>query len=192
MAQLMLINPKKRKRRASTSSRKRRAAPRRRRSSTRLVTRARRTGSRIARRVRRSRRSINRPGGFVRGTLAPAAVGGMGALGVDLMLGFLPLPAAVQTGALKPFVRIGAAVALGMIASKIANKRLGEQVTAGALTVVLYDTIKGGVRSVLPDLPGLSGYPQLSFVNAGLPVGMGEFVANETVMPLGEYVGVNY
>ncbi len=195
MAELLLVNPRRRRRaapkRRTTRRRTTRAAaapaPRRRRRTSRVRAAA---GS-VRRRVRRTRSRINRRGGFVRGTMMPAAVGGMGALGVDILLGFLPLPAAIQTGAMRPVVRIAAAIGLGMIASKVANRKLGEQVTAGALTVVLYDTIKGGVRSVMPELPGLSGYPSLSYVNAALP--MGEYVANAPVVGnLGEYMGVAY
>jgi hypothetical protein len=97
---------------------------------------------------------------FLRGTLVPSAVGAAGALGVDLMLGYATpfLPAALTTGFGAPLTRIAGAVALGMVASGVTkDRRVGEQVMAGAITVLAYGWVKDMVKTQFPSLP-LSEY----------------------------------
>lgn len=216
MAQLLLVNPRRKRRTAKkTSSRARRrstrsmvANPRRRRTrKTSAVTAAPRRRRRrasfsanISKRVSRARRrthsgkSFLTAKGFMNETLIPSAVGAGGALGLDLLMGYLPLPAAVQTGALRPVTRLALAAALGLIATKVAGRKVGEQVAAGAVTVVVYDTFKSYAKKMMPNLP-LSGYGNLELINTGVPVGVGEYVTyndpNAIVQPIGmgEYVG---
>lgn len=214
MAQVMLINPR-RKRRAKKTAKRRavRRNPRtsyktRRRWSTKARPRRRSVTMRVnprrrSRRMRRNPRSLTSVKGFLNGTLIPGSVGALGALGLDVALGFLPLPAVMQSGIFKPVVRLGGAMVLGMVASKIANRKIGEQVAAGATIVVLYDMFKGFAQTALPALPlsGIAGYPNLEYYSAGMPVG--EYVsrpmvtqqaANGVVQPvqqgqsMGEYV----
>jgi hypothetical protein len=105
--------------------------------------------------------------GFINNTLMPGSVGAFGALGLDIALGFIPLPATLQTGMFRPVVRLAGAAALGMIAGKVVDARVGEQVAAGATIVVLYDLFKGFAKTALPNLP-LSG---MEYYSAGMPVG---------------------
>lgn len=158
------------------------------------------------RRMRRNPRGLGNINAFMKHTLIPSSVGAVGALGLDVILGYVPLPAALQTGVFKPIVRLVGAGLLGLVASKVANRETGERVAAGAVTVVLYDLFKGVVSQAAPNLPlsGISGYPNLEFYSAGTPAGMGEYVSgalpfggNTVVAPVGagsaatmqEYVG---
>jgi len=111
---------------------------------------------------------------FTNQTLMPATVGAVGALGLDVVLGYLPLPPMLQTGVMKSVTRIAGAVGLGMIAGAVSNRRVGEQVAAGAITVTLYDLIKGWAQTAMPNLPlsGTEEYPVLSYAGAGETVGM--------------------
>ena len=103
MAQLMLINPKRRTRRAKSASPKRRrrtvarmAAPRRRRHVARVAhnpIRRRRHHTMSRRRVRR-----NLIEGGMGGTTMSAVVGAAGAVVVDVVTGYIPLPASMMTG----------------------------------------------------------------------------------------------
>jgi hypothetical protein len=83
----------------------------------------------------------------------------------------------------------------------LVNRRVGEQVAAGASVVVLYDVFKGFAQTAMPNLP-LSGmgYPGLEYYNAGTNVGeyslslpAGSQLRSGIVQPmkkagLGEYV----
>jgi len=183
MSKLLLINPR-RKRRASTkrrtSAKRSTVAKRaRRRPTTRIVVanpRRRSAARRIHRNPRRRRGASRSLGlsslnGFIKHTLTPSFVGASGALGLDMLLAVLPLPAMLQTGALRPVVRIGGAALLGIAASKAVNRRVGEQVAAGASIVVLYDILKNFTQTMMPALP-LSGYPSnLEYYSAGQNVG---------------------
>jgi len=97
---------------------------------------------------------------FMKGTLMPSAIGAGGAIGLDLLLGFLPIPATLKVGPFRPVVRLAGAVGLGMLSGFIVNKRMSEQITAGAVTVVLYDTLKGFLKPMFPAL-ALSEYEDM-------------------------------
>lgn len=124
-------------------------------------------------------RRKNPVGGFFSDTLIPSAVGGAGALTLDVLLGVLPIPAQFKTGPMAPVVKLAGAVGLGFLASKVAPKRVANQIAAGAITVTLYGVAKqmlvkvGGGK-----IPGLGEYVGEMYVE---PVAVGEYV--------GEYVG---
>lgn len=209
MSQLMLINPRRKRR----SAKKTRARSHKRRSRVvALRANPRRKHRRAARRVSRrsvmrmhrnpvfKRRSRRSGGGrvtfkgFATGTLIPSAIGAGGALGLDLVMGYVPLPAMLTTGMLRPVTRLAGAALIGWIASMVSSRQTAANVTAGAVTVVLYDTFKGWLKTAAPNLP-LAGYPNIGWVNPGMSVG--EYVgiphSGGVVQPMnagvGEYVG---
>lgn len=105
-------------------------------------------------------------------TLLPSAIGGAGAIGADVLLGVLPLPAALRTGPMRPITRIGGAIGVGLIASLVASRRTAELVGAGALTVVMYDILRGVMRTATGGrVPGLGVYVD----------GVGEFDSPEAI-----------
>lgn len=213
MSTLMLVNPR-RKRRASTKKRARSTSRRSRvhkmRSNPRYKTR-RRWSTKSKRRVhhvarmrrnpRRSRRSSSARAmsikGFLNHTLMPATVGAGGGLLLNLALGYLPLPAALNTNFVKPIVGLAGAAVIGMVGSKVAGRRAGEQMAAGAAVVVIYGVLKNIINTAAPTLP-LSDYNTIGWTNPGMPVGeyVGRAVAASPggiVQPMpagmGEYVG---
>ena len=128
------------------------------------------------------------PMNFIKQNVMPATVGAGGALGLDVLLGFASpyLPAIVSTGPMRPVVRLAGAIGLGMIATKVGGRKLGEQVAAGAITVTIYDVLKGIVKSVAPTLSlGEYEYPMMGYYSPGMQVGneMGQYVNG-----MGEYV----
>lgn len=207
---------KRRRRRASRASPAAAAAPRRRRRGA-----LRRHARRFARNVSGSgisMRGIN-INQFMRGTLVPSAVGAAGALGVDLLMGYaMPyLPASMTSGPVVPLTKIAAAVGIGLLA-QVATKdrRISEQVTAGAITVIAYDYIRTMAKAQFPTLP-LSEYvsgmgyagPALAYPDRGMGVYVGPSPAwntsiaaragggvGRTVMPvkagMGEYAEGDY
>ena len=110
-------------------------------------------------------------------TLMPSVVGGAGALA---------LPANLKVGPMAPLVKIAGAVGLGMLAGKMVNRRIGEQIAAGAITVQVYNFAKAMLIKVgQGKIPGLSMYPdgymgeyvsgnempELGYTDSGLQVG---------------------
>lgn len=90
--------------------------------------------------------------------LVPAAIGGLGAVGLDIVLAYVPLPAALTTGYGNTLAKILGAFGLGYVASMVTDKRKGELVTVGALTVTLYSFIRGLLQSTIgSSVKGLSG-----------------------------------
>jgi hypothetical protein len=133
------------------------------------------------------------PIGFLSNTLMPAAVGGAGALAIDVAMGVLPLPATLKTGPFAPLVKVAGAVGLGMLAGKMVNRRVGEQLAVGALTVQFYNFAKAQlVKFGGGKIPGLSMYPDgymgeyvsgqqgmIGYVDSGMQVG--EYVSDDSM-----------
>ena len=127
---------------------------------------------------------------FMKDTLMPSVVGGAGALALDVAVAMLPLPPALKTGPMAPLVKAAGAVGLGILAGKFVNRRVGEQVAAGGLTVMAYNIgrqllVKAGGGKI----PGLNGYvdeyvseyvdynpPQLGYESSGGQVGEAEML----------------
>jgi hypothetical protein len=122
-------------------------------------------------------------GRFLNQSLMPAGVGALGAVGVDIALGYVRpmLPAALQGSAMEPLVKLGGAVGIGFLASKVMGRRFGEQAMAGAITVALYSIVRPIIQSAIPGV--LSEYVGEYYDN-----GMG-YVA--PALQVGEYVGVD-
>lgn len=180
MSELLLINPRRRKRRKSArktvtgrrnprrmsalqakyfgGGRKRRGGARRRRRTV-SVSGHRNPIAVASRRTRRSGRVRSGrgfkliPANFIKGTLMPAAIGGAGALAVDVAWAILPIPAGMKTGALAPLFKIAGALGVGALASMIAGKAIGEKVVGGYLTVTAYNFAKDLVGKALPQIP---------------------------------------
>jgi len=195
MAQLMLINPRKRRRGASAArmaairpKRRRRSvarvsAPRRRRVALSRNPIARRHHRHIAR--RRIRRNPLSAGGVgVGAQLMNGFVGGAGAVLVDVVQGYVPLPASLATG-YGPYVVKGA---LGLLLGTFGRKVFGQtavKMGAGAITVAAYGALKTATAGMLPVTTAVAGMGQfvtgpgshLGFLNP-TPHAMGEFVSS--------------
>lgn len=197
MAEVLLVNPRRRKKKGgkrSTSAKKttaKRTAPAAAPKKTKRKTAS--PKRRFFRKKLRLRRNPARRGfnimDYLKNTLGPAAIGGVSALGVDLAVGFLPLPPNMKTGPLRPIVKGGAAVAIGLVASQLTSRKMAEQITAGALTVVMYDTIKTFVQGKFPALP-LSEYYDLGYVSPSptLEMRASPYIESSGMMGLDAYV----
>lgn len=146
-------NPRRRRRRRNPSARRRRvmgyavgpAKIRRRKLNARRA------------RVRRRRRNPRGMGNLLslRGltsTLVPAVSGAAGALGLDVALSYIPLPAALQTPLMRNVTRVVGALALGAGAGMIFSRRTGYMVATGALTVAAYGALRDFVATNVPAL----------------------------------------
>lgn len=210
MSQLMLINPRKRRSRKARSPAQRAATKR-----MLAANRARRGGhakrrtakrrhnpvglSRVAHhtRVTRHRHKRHRrhnPIGLPRGL---GGIGGMamtslkgagGALLVNTALNYMPfMPDALKSGNGKYLARVGLALAIGTLGSKVMSKRLAEDMAVGAMTVALHDLLLGMASTAMPTLQlgdvgdydsGVSAY-----------VTSGDYGVNGVYSPTGEGVG---
>jgi hypothetical protein len=130
--------------------------------------------------------------GFMTGTLVPSAIGGAGALALDVLMGVLPLPPAFKAGPMAPVVKLAGAIGLGFAAGMVAPRRIANQIAAGAITVTLYGLAKTMLVKVSGGrIPGLASYvdgydesammaeyvgedgqvPQLGYPSPGMQVG---------------------
>lgn len=212
MAELMLINPRKRRRKVKKTSAKRRGkrrtmsalqrkyfGKRKPKRNHAVAKKSRKRSKKVSSRRYRGYRHNPSRGlgkfsvqGFTKNTLMPSAVGAAGALGLDILIGFLPLPPALKTGPMRSVVRLVGAVGIGIVAGMVVKKETAAQIAAGAVTVTLYDTLKGFVQTAMPTLQLgetdiFEEYPSLAYAGAGQVVDdMGMYVGDGDEM--GAYV----
>lgn len=88
--------------------------------------------------------------GFVGDTFAPAAIGAMGAVGADILLGYFPMrPFGGAFG--QPLMRIIAALGVGWIVGAVTkNERAGSEAAAGGVVVALYSLFRPMIASSFP------------------------------------------
>lgn len=129
----------------------------------------------------------------IMGQLIPAAIGGAGALALDIALSKIPQPEFLNNPVGKLGVRVVGAIGLGMLANLL-KAGIGRQITAGALTVVAYNTIRDVVQRVAPSIT-VAGYMDDSTMGYIDPApqlqgtGMGAYMRGATVaQPMGAYM----
>jgi len=191
MAQLMLVNPRKRRRKAKATT-KRRTVARRRTTHKRRRTYARNpialNPSRRAKRTHRRKYRRNPIGmgrGKMKGLLAPlmpAAISATGAIGLDLAWGIIgsKLPANLGTGPIRHVAKAAGALALGALAGMIVKKDTANQLTIGALTVVLHSAMKETIQKTMPNV-------QLGESESGYMNGLAEYFTEPSMAGMGEY-----
>lgn len=123
--------------------------------------------------------------------LIPAVIGGAGALALDVALSKIPTPDMLQNPAGKLAIRVLGAIGLGLVAGMV-KKNIGRQVTAGALTVVAYNTLRDVVQKVAPSIT-MNGYidDSMGYIDPApqLMDGMGAYMNRSPVaQPMGAYM----
>lgn len=143
-------NPiRRRRRRARVSTRRRafRANPVRRSVARRNPSRRRRVG---VRRMRRNPSARGMGGGAVNfgRMLIPAMGIGAGAVGSEILMGYLPIPASFKTGVLRHVTKGAVGIAAGLLIGKVFKmKRLGNFFALGAVAIATHDALKELIAS---------------------------------------------
>ena len=155
MSEILLVNPRKRKRRA-----KKKRVARRKKTA---VRRRRRNPVARKRTVRRRRRRSN-PNLSARGItkhIQTASTGALGALGLDIALAYIPLPAQITGGIVGKITKMVGAVALGVVANRFlgVSAANANRMTEGALTVQLHGIGRELLAQFAPGV-ALSAYMQ--------------------------------
>jgi len=141
------------RRRARGGSR-RRTNPVRRKTTRRKATR--RRSNPVARRRRTTRRRSS-PAFTMRSIqnqIVDAGWGAAGALGLDVVQGYLPLPANLKVGLVGTGVKALLAIGIGVVGQRIKLVRpaTAAKMANGALTVVLHDELKKQVANFAPGI----------------------------------------
>ena len=139
----------------------------------------------FGRRHRRSHNPITSTTREITSMLVPAGIGAVSAVGLDVIMAYLPLPTAIQTGWGNILAKAAGAVGIGVIAGMVTNKRTGLLVGTGALTVVGYDAVKAALAPTLgTSIKGLSGLADFSDFQS---VGVGAYMG-QGGQPMGAYM----
>lgn len=158
----------------------RRRPPQRRRAAAR--------GKRVARR-RNPGFKLPRMAGIIDRQIMPALMGGMGAVGNDVLYNFIPFPPMFSVGPMRHVGKAASAIGLAWVSSFFLNKRTADQLGAGALTVVGYNVVRELVQRFAPQIQ-MGEYLQLGYYGAGLDPNMGEYLQPGMAVVPGSGVGV--
>lgn len=174
-------NPKPRRRAVrAKSSRRHRRRIHFKRTVRRYAAAARRHVYRHRRRRSNPRFSVAGIKGQVVGTVVPAVIGGVGAVGLDLAWGYGAgyLPAPLQTGWGATGAKVGAALLIGYALSRFTpvSKRAVASGVLGAVTVIAYQAIRDFAKTTFPDAKGLGGYADYIDYSVLNRAGMGAYM----------------
>ncbi len=187
MAEMLLINPRRRRRKTTRRRAARKAPVRARRRVARRRVRRRNPantfgvptyGLRRKNPMHRRRRNPQRRG--IMGVVQPAFMGAAGALTLDIAWGYLPIPMNLKTGMLRHVVKGVGAIGLGYLVNMVASRKTADEMTKGAMTVVIHGCMREVAQQFMPQVP-LDG---MGYYSAGTPVGVGAYVGG-----MGAYVG---
>lgn len=139
--------------------------PRRRRRPTRKRATAR----------RRYRRNPTTMKGIINVLVMPAATAGAGALALDILWGFVPVPQEIKTGPMRHVAKGLGAIVLGQLVGMVGTKRMGDTMAMGALTVVFHSAFREMTAQFMPNVN--LGYYSAG-ANAGYDPQLGYYVAS--------------
>ena len=198
-SEVLLVNPRKRRRRpvrrraaARRPAARRRPAKRRRRRNPigpyarsgvgmyvsnprrrrKAVRRRRPTRARRRTRIRRNPTTMR---GIINLLVMPAATAGAGALALDVLWGFVPIPDNIKSGPMRHVAKGLGAIVLGQLVGMVGTNRMGETMALGALTVTFHAAFGEMTAQFMPVVP--LGYYSAG-ANAGYDPQLGYYVAS--------------
>lgn len=137
--------------------------------------------------TRRYRRNPSSMGGVgkLSGLMLPAIFIGLGAVGTEIVTGYLPIPLAWKTGPMRYVVKGAVGVALGLVIAKgFKQKKLGYYFAAGAVAIATHDFVKTWLSGSMPAIRGLG----MGYVNPGAVARFGQYaVGRPPGTTLGQY-----
>lgn len=165
MNEILLVNPHPRRSKRARSKIRRRRSKARRRSRRKtpktpgfaLPNPGRRRRRRASYHLRRARRRTNPSPRLsvrsIQGNVINAVPGAFGALGLDILLGLVPIPAEWKAGMVGYLTKALGAIGLGMVANMAVSAKTATAMTEGALTVMLHGAMRELVATNLPQVP---------------------------------------
>ena len=91
--------------------------------------------------------------GMINSLVIPAASAGGGAILLDILWGFIPLPPAIKTGPMRHVAKGLGAIVLGNLVGMVGTKRLGDTMALGALTVTFHAAFREMTAQFMPQIP---------------------------------------
>jgi hypothetical protein len=102
--------------------------------------------------ARRRRHNPRLSLGGIKHVLMPSIMGAAGAVGLNALIGYVPLPQQLKTGYAYQAVKLAGAVGLGMVAGKVLGKSKGDQIALGAMTVTMYGLMTSLLSRYAPSI----------------------------------------
>lgn len=157
-------NPAKRRRKRPIGTRQYAKSQRTKRTPTTRL-RARRRKNRVRGYYPNPRRRARTGRGMVQNIinrqLQPAAIQASGAIGLDVIYGYFGnfIPAQLNTGMMRHVTKGVVALGMGFVVSNFVKNATANEMSKGALTVVMHDAFKEALQQFMPAIPlGDVGY----------------------------------
>lgn len=129
----------------------------------------RRRVSRVRRRNPIRRRTI-RTTGILDKLIMPAVSAAAGAISLDILWAYLPLPANIKSGNMKYMAKAAGAIGMSLLAEMVVTKKTAEALGVGALTVVLHQIAKETLQRTMPQVK-MDGLGCIGYYNPAMPAG---------------------
>lgn len=113
--------------------------------------------------------------GVINQLVMPAATAGAGALALDVLWGFVPIPDTIKGGPMRHVAKGLGAVVMGQLVGMVANRKTGDTMALGALTVTFYNAFRELTAQFMPGVP--LGYYSAG-ANAGYDPQLGYYVSS--------------
>jgi hypothetical protein len=82
--------------------------------------------------------------------IGPAAGIAVGAVGVEMAMGYLPLPANLTTGPVRYLTKGAISLGIGWGVAKFVNQKAGEAFALGGLVIAFHDALKSAIVTYMP------------------------------------------
>lgn len=127
--------------------------------------------------------------GITNQIVMPAATAGAGALALDILWGYVPVPEAIKTGPMRHVAKGLGAIVLGQVVGMIGTRKMGDTMAMGALTVTFYNAFRELTAQFMPNVN--LGYYSAG-ANAGYDPQLGYYVSSpQLAVSRGESVPTN-
>jgi hypothetical protein len=117
-----------------------------------------------ARRRSRYRRNPTTMRGILNTAVIPAAQSAGGAVALDLIWGYVPLPQEIKSGPMRHVAKGIGAIVIGRVASQMLGAKIGNNMAMGALTVTFHQAFRELLTQYAPGLT-------LGYYSAGADAG---------------------
>ena len=114
----------------------------------------------------------------------PAAQSAGGAIALDFVWGFVPLPDNIKLGPMRHVAKGLGAIVIGRIAGQVLGRKVGDNMAMGALTVTFHQAFREMITNFAPGIAGNLAYYSAG-VDAGADPSLGYYVGSPKMMTHG-------
>jgi len=150
-------------------------------------------GWRNRRKSTTTRKKRNPTGGGIMGqitsTIMPAMMAAGGGIGLDIVMGYLPIPENLKAGPMRHLTKAVGAVGIGIVGRMFLNPKTAHALATGALGITFYDAGREMLQRFVPQvkMAGLGMYEDYPMMGLGMYEDDLSQIPQTTSPSLGQY-----